>query len=140
LYEGSYLANDSNIVVVTINYRLGALGFLVLGDEVDGNFGIKDQRLALEWVQENIRNFGGNPGAVTLSGESAGAMSVAIHMTSDKSRGLFTRPSLRVILLELTIGLHEQKSNLALILLRKCIVISLCLIVSVKRLISACII
>jgi carboxylesterase type B len=89
VYEGSYLAHDSNIVVVTINYRLGALGFLVLGDEVDGNFGIKDQRLALEWVQENIRNFGGNPGAVTLSGDSAGASSVAIHMTSNKSRGLF---------------------------------------------------
>ena len=50
---------------------------------------MQDQRLALQWVQENIRNFGGNPGAVTLSGESAGAMSVAIHMTSDKSRGLF---------------------------------------------------
>ena len=52
-------------------------------------FLFQDQRLALEWVQENIRNFGGNPGAVTLSGDSAGASSVAIHMTSNKSRGLF---------------------------------------------------
>ena len=49
----------------------------------------QDQHLALEWVQENIKNFGGNPGAVTLSGESAGATFVAIHMTSDKSRRLF---------------------------------------------------
>ena len=49
----------------------------------------QDQRLALQWVQENIRNFGGNPGAVTLSGESAGATFVSIHMMSEKSRGLF---------------------------------------------------
>ena len=52
-------------------------------------FSFQDQHLALEWVQENIRNFGGNPGAVTLSGESSGASSVSIHMTSNKSRGLF---------------------------------------------------
>ena len=58
----------------------------------------QDQHLALEWVQENIKNFGGNPGAVTLSGESAGASFVVIHMTRDKSRGLFHKVRKMVII------------------------------------------
>ena len=60
-----------NVVIVTINYRLGPLGFLSMGTEdVPGNAGLKDQVLALEWVQKNIGDFGGNPSLVTIAGES----------------------------------------------------------------------
>ena len=60
-----------NVVIVTINYRLGPLGFLSMGTEdVPGNAGLKDQVLALEWVQQNIVDFGGNPSLVTIAGES----------------------------------------------------------------------
>jgi para-nitrobenzyl esterase len=89
IYEGSWLAAD-NAVVVTVNYRLGVLGFLV-NDELDANFGLRDQQLAMKWVQQNIANFGGDPTKVTLFGESAGSMSISAHLVAPSSAGLFTR-------------------------------------------------
>ncbi|CAL8073925.1 unnamed protein product [Orchesella dallaii] len=83
---------DEDVVLVTINYRLGPLGFLNSGNDlIRGNMGLKDQHLALEWVQRNIDKFGGDPNQVTLFGESAGAASVGYHIISPSSRGLFHR-------------------------------------------------
>ncbi|PSN48053.1 Esterase E4, partial [Blattella germanica] len=81
---------EEDIVVVTLNYRLGALGFLSLqGTEVSSNNGLKDQSLALRWVQQNIAHFGGDPSRVTIWGESAGAGSVHGQMLSPMSQGDF---------------------------------------------------
>ncbi|XP_035680303.1 liver carboxylesterase-like isoform X4 [Branchiostoma floridae] len=86
------LAAHQDVVVVTINYRLGPLGFLSTGDEnAPGNFGFLDQVQAMRWIQENIRNFGGNPDRVTIFGESAGGASVCYHVVSPLSKGLFQR-------------------------------------------------
>jgi para-nitrobenzyl esterase len=85
------------IVVVTINYRLGALGFLAhpaLASRPggsSGNYGHMDQQAALRWVQRNIGRFGGDEDNVTIAGESAGGLSVLVHLVSDESRGLFDR-------------------------------------------------
>ncbi|GAB0100185.1 Carboxylic ester hydrolase [Sergentomyia squamirostris] len=82
----------NRMVFVTVNYRLGPLGFLSTEDEVvPGNMGLKDQVVALQWIKENIENFGGNPESVTLSGFSAGGASVHLHYLSPLSRGLFHR-------------------------------------------------
>lgn len=94
LYDGAYLAARGNVIVVTLNYRLGALGFLasngVAGMTLTGNQGLKDQLKALQWVHDGIAAFGGDPGKVTLFGESAGAMSVGFHLFSvPASKGLF---------------------------------------------------
>lgn len=79
-----------NIIVVTINYRLGALGFLCLGTrEAPGNAGLKDQIAALKWVQRNIAKFGGNPNRVTVYGMSAGAAAVEMLVLSEMAKGLF---------------------------------------------------
>ena len=87
---------DEDVVFVTINYRLGALGFLSTGDEVvTGNMGMKDQVMALKWVQDNIRAFGGDPHRVTIFGESAGGSSVHLHMMSPMAKGLFHRAILQ---------------------------------------------
>ena len=89
---GPQVLLDQDLVLVGVNYRLGALGWLSLGcDEVPGNLGLWDQRMALLWVQENIAAFGGDPKRVTLLGESAGAMSAMLHMVAPASRGLFHR-------------------------------------------------
>ncbi|RZC38389.1 COesterase and/or Abhydrolase 3 domain containing protein, partial [Asbolus verrucosus] len=83
---------DHDVIFVTFNYRLGILGFLSTEDDVvPGNNGLKDQVLALKWVQENIASFGGNPASVTLTGLSAGGSSVHLHYFSDMSKGLFHR-------------------------------------------------
>jgi para-nitrobenzyl esterase len=95
-YDGSNLVRSGDVVVVTFNYRLGALGFLHLDGLLDdvvgsGLNGLRDQIAALRWVQDNIANFGGDPGRVTIFGESAGAMSVAGLMASPDTRGLYHR-------------------------------------------------
>lgn len=97
LYDGSALAH-SGVVVVSMNYRLGALGFLghpALGAEnpqhASGNYGLMDQRLALQWVRDNISAFGGDPANVTVFGESAGAISACLQMVSPQAQGLFQR-------------------------------------------------
>jgi carboxylesterase type B len=82
LYDGAYLAASQDVVVVTINYRLGALGFLAGYGGLGGNYGLRDQQLALSWVQGNIHAFGGDATSVMLFGESAGAMSTGLHMLS----------------------------------------------------------
>jgi para-nitrobenzyl esterase len=97
-YDSARLAGEGPIVVVTLNYRLGALGFLSLsaldearGDSPSGNDGIRDQQLALAWVKKNIAAFGGDPDNVTIAGESAGSQSACVHMVSPKSAGLGKR-------------------------------------------------
>ncbi|XP_071795073.1 acetylcholinesterase-like [Asterias amurensis] len=79
-----------DVILVTMNYRLGALGFLSTGDDViPGNFGLLDQQLALKWVRDNIQAFGGDPERVAIFGESAGSVSVNLQMLSPGSAGLF---------------------------------------------------
>ncbi|XP_077966388.1 crystal protein-like [Styela clava] len=85
LYDNRYLADKGNIIGMTMNYRMGPLGFLVQGEGQDaavGNYGIWDQIRALEWIKENIKYFGGNPNKVTVSGQSAGCESIGVLMTS----------------------------------------------------------
>src|SRR5690242_4174183 len=95
-YNPAGLVRDG-VVVVTINYRLGALGFLADAALASrpggpsGNYGLMDQQAALRWVQRNIRGFGGNPGQVTLFGESAGGLSTLSQLVSPGARGLFQR-------------------------------------------------
>jgi len=81
-------------VVVTLDYRLGIFGFLTMeaaisSDRLEGNYGFTDQVLALQWVQDNIASFGGDPTKVTIVGQSAGAMSVLLHLVSPGSKGLY---------------------------------------------------
>jgi para-nitrobenzyl esterase len=97
LYDGTRFANHGDVVVVTVNYRLGAFGFLHLADIFgadfagSGNVGILDQVAALEWVRDNIEAFGGDPGAVTIFGESAGGMSVGTLLGLPAADGLYQR-------------------------------------------------
>ena len=100
-YDGTSFAREGDVVLVTLNYRLGALGFLHLqeffGDEFagSGNLGILDQIAALRWVRENIEAFGGDPERVTVFGESAGAGSVGVLLAVPAARGLFRRAILQ---------------------------------------------
>jgi para-nitrobenzyl esterase len=96
-YDGTHFAHHGDLVVVTINYRLGPLGFLHLAEEFgpiaagSGNAGILDQVAALEWVRDSITAFGGDPDNVTIFGESAGANSVGTLLALPAARGLFHR-------------------------------------------------
>ncbi|HJL00411.1 MAG TPA: carboxylesterase family protein [Polyangiaceae bacterium LLY-WYZ-15_(1-7)] len=98
LYDGHALVQRGDVVVVTLNYRVGALGFLASEElvaeseaGVAGNMGLRDQVLALEWVRRNIGAFGGDPDAVTIFGESAGGVSVCALLGAPAAEGLFDR-------------------------------------------------
>lgn len=92
-FDGAALARSQGVVVVTLNYRLGALGYLatpeLAAEGASGNFGLRDQIAALEWVKSNIAGFGGDPGRVTIFGESAGGSSVACVLGSPRADGLY---------------------------------------------------
>jgi para-nitrobenzyl esterase len=94
-YDGARLCAEQDVVVVSVNYRIGALGFLDLravpgGETTDANCGLRDQLLALEWIQRHIEQFGGDPGRVTLFGESAGAGSI-LHLLTVAGIGSLVR-------------------------------------------------
>ena len=92
VYNGERLARRGDVVVVTLNYRLGALGFMVIEHPAAApNCGLLDQIAALEWVRDNIASFGGDPSRVTVFGESAGAGSVLSLMSIPRAEGLFQR-------------------------------------------------
>ncbi|MEV6767602.1 carboxylesterase/lipase family protein [Nocardia sp. NPDC051030] len=97
LYSGARLAVLGDVIVVSINYRLGAFGYVNFGEfstptqQFDSNLGLRDQVAALEWVQRNIAEFGGDPGNVTIFGESAGAHAVLALFATPASAGLFHR-------------------------------------------------
>ncbi len=98
LYEGAALAAAGNVIVITVNYRLAALGYLAhpvlsaaSGTGTSGNYGIMDQQLALQWVQDEIAAFGGDPNKVMLFGQSAGATNTCVLLASPLSVGLFQR-------------------------------------------------
>ncbi|XP_039633159.1 neuroligin-2b [Perca fluviatilis] len=92
LFDGSVLAAYGNVIVVTMNYRLGVLGFLSTGDQsAKGNYGLLDQIQALRWLNENIGHFGGDPERITIFGSGAGAACVNLLILSHHSEGLFQR-------------------------------------------------
>jgi para-nitrobenzyl esterase len=91
IYDGRRLAEAGDVVVVTANYRVGQLGFLALGGDGAGNYGLLDQIAALGWVRDNIAAFGGDPANVTIFGESAGARDVCSLVASPAAKGLFHR-------------------------------------------------
>ncbi|XP_038237515.1 neuroligin-4, X-linked isoform X2 [Dermochelys coriacea] len=92
MIDGSILASYGNVIVVTLNYRLGVLGFLSTGDQAaKGNYGLLDQIQALRWIEENIGSFGGDPKRVTIFGSGAGASCVSLLTLSHYSEGLFQK-------------------------------------------------
>jgi len=92
MIDGSVLASYGNVIVITINYRLGILGFLSTGDQAaKGNYGLLDQIQALRWIEENVGAFGGDPKRVTIFGSGAGASCVSLLTLSHYSEGLFQK-------------------------------------------------
>ncbi|XP_054468623.1 bile salt-activated lipase-like [Anoplopoma fimbria] len=92
LYSGQQIADKGEVIVVSVGYRVGPLGFLSTGDSrLPGNYGLWDQHAAIAWVNRNIRSFGGDPDNITLFGESAGGASVSFQTLSPHNKGLFKR-------------------------------------------------
>jgi len=106
-YDGAALARACNAIVVNVNYRLGALGFLAIPGMSEGNLALLDQTLALQWVRENIHAFGGDADRVTVIGQSGGGHNIASLLTVPQTEGLFRR----AVLLSppLGIGLHSEQ-------------------------------
>lgn len=114
VYDGRTLASEENIIVVSFNYRVASLGFLYLDNaDAPGNAGMMDQVLALRWVQDNIRFFGGNPNNVTLFGESAGAVSASYHLLSPLSRDLFSQAVLQSGGATAPWGYHDRQTAMS---------------------------
>ncbi|XP_067133895.1 acetylcholinesterase-like [Centruroides vittatus] len=91
-HYGKFLSSIGNVIVISLNYRLGIFGFLNLGNtQTTGNIGMLDQVTALKWIHENVENFGGDRNEITLFGSSAGSISVTHHMISPLTKGLFKR-------------------------------------------------
>lgn len=107
LYDASILVRQTGIVVVSINYRLGALGYLRAPGISAGNHGLLDQITALEWVQDNIAEFGGDPRRVTVAGQSAGAQSIAALLGIERTRPLFSRAIIQSA--PLGLGFHSPE-------------------------------
>ncbi|XP_054613735.1 carboxyl ester lipase, tandem duplicate 2 [Dunckerocampus dactyliophorus] len=92
LYNGQEIADRGNVIVVTLGYRVGTLGFLSTGDSnLPGNYGLWDQQAAIAWVHRNIRSFGGDPDNITIFGESAGGASVSFQTLTPHNKGLIKR-------------------------------------------------
>ncbi|KAM6169466.1 bile salt-activated lipase-like [Rhynchocyon petersi] len=92
LYDGEEIATRGNVIVVTFNYRVGPLGFLSTGDaNLPGNYGLRDQHMAIAWVKRNIAAFGGDPDNITIFGESAGGASVSLQTLSPYNKGIIRR-------------------------------------------------
>ncbi|XP_015256986.1 PREDICTED: bile salt-activated lipase [Cyprinodon variegatus] len=92
LYSGQEIADRGNVIVVTLGYRVGALGFLSTGDSsMPGNYGLWDQQAAIAWVHRNIKSFGGDPNKITIFGESAGGASVSFQTLTPHNKGLIRR-------------------------------------------------
>lgn len=91
VFDGGNMASRSDVVVVSINYRLGSLGHLTYNDQIRGNYGLGDVVTALKWVQKYIRDFGGDPDRVTLGGQSAGSQHIENLLASPAAEGLFHR-------------------------------------------------
>jgi para-nitrobenzyl esterase len=114
-YDGDMFARNGNVVLVNFNYRLGALGFLYVGQELgdkyaaSGNNGLLDQIAALRWVKENIEAFGGDPDNITIFGESAGAFSVGCVLATPLGNGLYNR----AILQSGSVGLEPAMEDVA---------------------------
>ncbi|VDI32935.1 carboxylesterase 2 [Mytilus galloprovincialis] len=91
-YDGGKLAMEGNVIIVTINYRLGGFGTFAVGHPAArGNYGLWDQKMALQWVHDNIASFGGNPESVTVFGQSAGACCASLQSLIPSNKGLFQR-------------------------------------------------
>ncbi|CAN7937027.1 unnamed protein product, partial [Ixodes hexagonus] len=111
VHDSSELSVRGDLVTVAVAYRLGAFGILNLGvEDVPGNMGLHDQVLALRWVKNNIRSFGGDPEKVTLMGFSAGSFSVSAHILSPLSKGLFNRVIMQSSS-ALTRGVHTTRDE-----------------------------
>ncbi|XP_023565073.1 carboxylesterase 5A isoform X2 [Octodon degus] len=118
IFDGSALAAYENVLVVTTQYRLGIFGFFNTGDQhVPGNWAFMDQLAALSWVQENIKGFGGDPGSVTIFGESAGAISVSNLVLSPLAKSLFHKAIMEsgVAIMPNLRKLDEKRKDLQLV-------------------------
>ncbi|QQE77631.1 carboxylesterase/lipase family protein [Alicyclobacillus sp. SO9] len=116
VYDGTSFAANGDVVLVTVNYRLGPLGFLYLGGIAgeeyasSGNSGLLDQVAALKWVRDNITGFGGNPNRVTVFGESAGAMSISALLCMPEAKGLFQQAILESGIMLGGLGMYDKAS------------------------------
>jgi para-nitrobenzyl esterase len=113
IYDSRWLTSRGGVIVVTLNYRLGTMGFLAhpaLGPAgAVGNYGLSDQQAALRWVRDNISSFGGDPDRVTVAGESAGGMSVCDHLVAPESQGLFRAAIIQSAPCQAQVGLADAE-------------------------------